>query len=369
MVRMMGTFDEWQAKNNASFVSIIDYINEVALSNDSTIKPTISYLLNNNCLNGDLYIHEGYTLQKVTQTGFIELETPNDVLIAIYNKLNTPFNDNLRAIANNFYDPTFAPFKGYYLKRLELPAIESVASSEPQTGKIKANNEPIELSEHQLLMKDYPSFTPHELACFLSDKDPYYINNNNFTDFNLSERLVYKALSNGYLSKNDDDEIKAKQAKEYLYSIGKIYKGFNDNLRPVTADKIGHATITQTMPTDSQLSQQVADLKAQLAKADDTIKRQAKEIADLKAQLEQQANQPCETVLDDEMETKSLNAVSRLVYVLLDMAEYDLSTHSGNGNTSIIARSEKLLQKPLSKKFVSDWIKNAQTARIEYGKK
>lgn len=96
---------------------------------------------------------------------------------------------------------------------------------------------------------------------------------------------------------------------------------------------------------------------------------QAKEIADLKAQLEQQANQPCETVLDDEMETKSLNAVSRLVYVLLDMAEYDLSTHSGNGNTSIIARSEKLLQKPLSKKFVSDWIKNAQTAKIEYGKK
>lgn len=66
------------------------------------------------------------------------------------------------------------------------------------------------------------------------------------------------------------------------------------------------------------------------------------------------------------METKSLNAVSRLVYVLLDMAEYDLSTHSGNGNTSIIARSERLLQKPLSKKFVSDWIKNAQTAKIEY---
>ena len=120
--------------------------------------------------------------------------------------------------------------------------------------------------------------------------------------------------------------------------------------------------ISPQFQTDSQLSQQVADQQA-------TIDSQAKEIADLKAQLEQQANQPCETVLDDEMETKSLNAVSRLVYVLLDMAEYDLSTHSGNGNTSIIARSERLLQKPLSKKFVSDWIKNAQTAKIEYGKK
>ena len=88
-----------------------------------------------------------------------------------------------------------------------------------------------------------------------------------------------------------------------------------------------------------------------------------------KAGFVPQATQPSDTALDDEMETKSLNAVSRLVYVLLDMAEYDLSTHSGNGNTSIIARSERLLQKPLSKKFVSDWIKNAQTAKIEYGKK
>lgn len=103
------------------------------------------------------------------------------------------------------------------------------------------------MGEHQLLMKDYPSFTPHELACFLSDKDPDYINNNNFTDFNLSERLVYKALSNGYLSKVTLMKKSTQEAKEYLYSIGKIYKGFNDNLPPVTADKIGHAT-NQTMP-------------------------------------------------------------------------------------------------------------------------
>lgn len=163
-------------------------------------------------------------------------------------------------------------FNGKYLKFEGIESNKSlVTPSEPQAGKIKAFNELIELGEHQLLMKDYPSFTPHELACFLSDKDPDYINNNNFTDFNLSERLVYKSLSNGYLSKNDNDEIKAQQAKEYLYSIGKIYKGFNDNLSPVIADRIGHATITQTMPTDSQLSQQVADLNAQLASATNTI--------------------------------------------------------------------------------------------------
>ena len=133
-------------------------------------------------------------------------------------------------------------------------------------------------------------------------------------------------------------------------------------------DKIYDA-IPIIFTTKSNIIEQTLDNDKLIQKQRKTIDRQAKEIADLKSQLEQQANQPCETVLDDEMETKSLNAVSRLVYVLLDMAEYDLSTHSGNGNTSIIARSERLLQKPLSKKFVSDWIKNAQTAKIEYGKK
>lgn len=55
----------------------------------------------------------------------------------------------------------------------------------------------------------------------------------------------------------------------------------NDNLPPVTADKIGHATITQTTPTDSQLSQQLADQQA-------TIDRQAQQIAALEAQIIEQ---------------------------------------------------------------------------------
>lgn len=206
-------------------------------------------------------------------------------------------------------------FNGKYLKFEGIESNKSlVTPSEPQAGKIKAFNELIELGENQLLMKDYPSFTPHELACFLSDKDPDYINNNNFTDFNLSERLVYKALSNGYLSKNVNEEIKTQEAKEYLYSIGKIYKGFNDNLPPVTADKIGHATITQTMPTDSQLSQKVADQQS-------TIDQQAKEIADLKAQLDRQANQPSDTPAETERLLNDRTEKSHLITIgiLLDL--------------------------------------------------
>ena len=45
------------------------------------------------------------------------------------------------------------------------------------------------------------------------------------------------------------------------------------------------------MPTDTQLLQQVADLNAQLAKAGDTIDRQAKELTDLKTQIEEVTKQ------------------------------------------------------------------------------
>ena len=212
-------------------------------------------------------------------------------------------------------------------------------------------------------MKDYPSFTPHELACFLSDKDPDYINNNNFTDFNLSERLVYKALSNGYLSKNVNEEIKNQEAKEYLHSIGKIYKGFNDNLPPVTADKIGHATITQTMPTDSQLSQQVADLKAQLASAGDKIDSQAELIAELKEQLAsiEQAGKDTQSdtpaIVDKLLTGNSQSAVTKLIYSFMREHNYPLDgKHKGAVNETLqkLTNSYKV---GIAEDTIAKWLK------------
>ena len=120
---------------------------------------------------------------------------------------------------------------------------------------------------------------------------------------------------------------------------------------------------------NTELLQQVADQQATIDRLTDELANANAKIAELVAGKDNQSDTPDKVVKDDEMETKSLNAVSRLIYVLLNMASYDLSTHSGNGNTAIIARSENLLKKPLSKKFISDWIKNAQNAQIEYGKK
>ena len=246
------------------------------------------------------------------------------------------------------------------------------------SGNIKADlqkseavgNEPWEtaITEQQHLnqqFNDYLKITDFQIIKELMDSNyDYYVNIQQLGRFDFY-KLPY--------------EIDKEKWFYYLLEISKDFSiSFYDLRFPrIDLDKIFNIPDTQELQqanlllnTRIEKATQVYFENQQLIKHLQTIAdNQAEQIAELKAQLEQQANQPCETVLDDEMETKSLNAVSRLVYVLLDMAEYDLSTHSGNGNTSIIARSEKLLQKPLSKKFVSDWIKNAQTAKIEYGKK
>ena len=78
-------------------------------------------------------------------------------------------------------------------------------------------------------------------------------------------------------------------------------------------DELRERLENQQTQTDSQLSQQVAELQSQLISAGDTIKRQAEKIADLKAQLEQQAGNQSDTATDDEIlnydEVKAIQAI------------------------------------------------------------
>ena len=352
MVRMMSLTSAIYSRLN-NYLSLYDALKEISTQFDTSIQEVALFVLHDELLmwltsyykqeywhienfntfgNGDYQLQENERFKTKEILKRVESEFFFDDYILDSELYGNPsLTDKQKAClsdlkqVNYYYEKRELAEYNFNGKYLKFEGIESnkslVTPSEPQAGKIKAFNELIELGENQLLMKDYPSFTPHELACFLSDKDPDYINNNNFTDFNLSERLVYKALSNGYLSKNVNEEIKNQEAKEYLHSIGKIYKGFNDNLPPATADKIGHATITQTMPTDSQLSQQVADLKAQLASAGDKIDSQAELIAELKEQLDRQANQQSDTPAETERLLNDRTEKSHLITIgiLLDL--------------------------------------------------
>lgn len=262
----MGTFDNWVSERDSEFISIVKYLDDLASKNDSTIKSTISYLFEHNYLSKtELYIHSGLCITVVDNSGLFDIETPREVLTAIFKELTNPFGSEYKSIPKD----TRNRFSDYYVRKSELPAIEPVATNQPQAGEIKPHDDPMELGENQKLMRYFETFTPHDLTCFIVDYNPAY--NQNDDDFNKAYLLVSKAVNAGVLKPNAQNEIPKEQVKEYLKSLDWIYKGFNDNLPPVTADKIGHATITQTMPTDSQLSQKVADLNAQLASATDTI--------------------------------------------------------------------------------------------------
>nr|WP_159675723.1 hypothetical protein [Enhydrobacter sp. AX1] len=249
---------------------IVEYIEQLAKQHNSSLSATTEYLQNQHN-NLDIYSKQSNgNFYKATcnfdnSTFSFDVET-------ILREIKLFLENNQKTHAQQFSEYKLGySFRNsnYYFKKSELPAIEPVAPSQPQKGERKPHDNPMELGENQKLMRYFETFTPHDLTCFIVDYNPAY--NQNDDDFNKVYLLVNKAVNAGILKPNAQNEIPKEQVKEYLKSLDWIYKGFNDNLPPVTADKIGHATITQTMPTDSQLSQQVADLNAQLASATDTI--------------------------------------------------------------------------------------------------
>ena len=376
MVRVMGLLDKAKAETK-KYIKILDFINYIAFTQNEEYLNVIAFLKNN-------HFDENAATYKIDPFSLIiyECDYQTDPLPYFLNERGQDFNfdilimplygDNRKA-DENFYLNIEQVLSFSYIRELNINFFDENIKKQIhdeirklEKAEWESNKKPIKGTWYIQKYFDKSNLTIQEIASLISTISLESVERNkktehfaeNFKEFISFERYIEQAINEDKLKFNfshciDND----KKLHSFLFNDGHIIKGYNDYLAIEPAEPV-----SQIVFTDSQLSQQVADQQA-------TIDQQAKEIADLKAQLEQQATQPCETVLDNEMETKSLNAVSRLVYVLLDMAEYDLSTHSGNGNTSIIARSERLLQKPLSKKFVSDWIKNAQTVKIEYGKK
>lgn len=70
---------------------------------------------------------------------------------------------------------------------------------------------------------------------------------------------------------------------------------------------------------------------------------------------------------NEELNPKTLAAVTRLLNVLLYKASYDISSHSGTTNTNIVEFSKKI-RTPITKNTVSKWIKEVQQLRINVEK-
>lgn len=122
----MGTFDNWINQRNSEFISIVKCIDELASKNDSTIKATISYLFEN-LLTAKLYIDSGLHLTLVNNTGLLGLETPNEILTAIFSDISPTFVNVCKSLPHGVSHK----YAKYYIEKAALPDIEATKSSQP----------------------------------------------------------------------------------------------------------------------------------------------------------------------------------------------------------------------------------------------
>ncbi len=304
MVREMGFFDDWQAQKDSQYILVTEYIEHLAREHSSSLFATVEYLQVN---FSELKIYSKSFAGKFCiantslDNGFQRDFNAETVFIYIKDFLSI----NKKVDTLTFKENT-TKFSHYYFKKSELPVIEPVKPSEPQASEI---NSQITLLQRDPLLTSLDDYSILEASCLISGDDFLEIercyNDTNF-DKNYAEYLrAERLISAGIKAKVLD--LTRPSLQKFLKEKGYIIAGFNDKLPLAPADKIGHATITQTMPTDSQLSQQVADLKAQLASAGDKIDSQAELIAELKEQLasiEQASNDTqSDTPADNELLT------------------------------------------------------------------
>ncbi len=159
----------------------------------------------------------------------------------------------------------------------------------------ESNKKPIKGTWYIQKYFDKSNLTIQEIASLISTISLESVERNkktehfaeNFKEFISFERYIEQAINEDKLKFNfshciDND----KKLHSFLFNDGHIIKGYNDYLAIEPAEPV-----SQIVFTDSQLSQQVADLNAQLTKAGDTINRQAKELTDLKTQIEEVTKQ------------------------------------------------------------------------------
>ena len=160
-------------------------------------------------------------------------------------------------------------------KITNIPSVIDWIAKNPTDTQTDEIEQQTAILQRDPLLTNLDIFSIVEASCLISGDNPIQVNIcSNDTNFWQTYDKYLKAesfISAGIKSGKLDSDITRQSLQKYLLEKSYVIEGFNDNLPPVTADKIGHATITQTMPTDSQLSQKVADLNAQLASATDTI--------------------------------------------------------------------------------------------------
>lgn len=213
---------------------------------------------------------------KCSHIDFDEIRFSRNELIAVFD-----IKQEKRTVQSEF---------DFYLGAMD--AIKERASAE-----VSGRNE-LNLIGNQKILASYALFTPHHIACFLSNENPAYEQSNDtyrsYLDMvgNAVEANVLKPI-------NEKEQISAEQVKEWLASHNFVYKGFNDGT-PTYADQLAEmkeegvaANVKVLNLTDKLESLELDNMfKTHIAsELNDSSKKDKKRIAELEQQLaEKEAN-------------------------------------------------------------------------------
>lgn len=343
------------------FVLATDYLEKLVIKFDTNIKAISMYLLHNDPFNRIevFYIKQGNDYDRIIHS--------------IHSNL-TPLHYNFfaEAIENHSYEQDVQDsfkntYSNIYLKKKELSDIEidpfklAIISDTPQNGSLASFLSFFNIPQISALIIgiDFEHiYFADETYAYFSHKDKY--DNDHLEKFTSSISFMESEVLNNafdgfnidYYSENNKslDLIKSTICRRGLEKyLAKSGYSLNDLIKKQS-----------TLATDAKriklLEQQVIEQNAEIEEKQDQI-----------VKLTTQLTQTYKVVDDDkEITYNSQTAITRLLNILFHMGDYDIEAHSGTTNKKIVSYSNlPNINTPVTKNFVTTWIKNVQRLRDE----
>ena len=210
---------------------------------------------------------------KYSQIDFDDVRFSRNELIAVFD-----IKQEKRTAQNEF---------DFYLGTMD-------AIKERASAAISSESE-LSLARNQKILASYALFTPHHIACFLSNENPAYEQSNNIYYCSYLDMVKNAIEANVLKPINEKEQISAEQVKEWLANNNFVYKGFNDDT-PTYAEQLaemkeeGVAANVKVLNLTDKLDSLELDNMIKTLKVNElnvSSKKDKKRIAELEQQLAQ----------------------------------------------------------------------------------
>lgn len=207
---------------------------------------------------------------------------------------------------------------------------------------------------------------PHLFKCYLTSTDLLMLFNSQTARVSINRATIYEARNSTHLQAGDE-VLLTDNNFHYCFEVLKDSDFYNAFF--TTPDSPYSVTLNDLLFPSEQVQRYIAwhDFADVTTPEQQRIAELESELAQAHADNEQLRRQHSAPADDDkELEANTQAAVTRLLNVLFHMSGHDLSAHSGTLNKNIYDYSRHpSIETPITKVFISDWIKRVQQLRID----